>query len=995
MIVIDPVHYVLIGLLHFAQKSVTIKQLVTPPSGKRTSMNHVRFFTLVLTVCVFNGVRAQDSNENISVQKIYDKAPHSAFTDLIRWNDRFYCAFRTGSGHVPGENGEDGKVQLISSVDGNSWTEVATIELDSVDLRDPKLSITPTNRLMILMGGSYYDGTKLLKRIPKVAFVEPNGQLTDVIDIQIDDSIKGPNDWLWRVTWKQGQGFGVVYQNVGNKWGLHLVSTIDGINFKKIQSFSLPNRPNEATVRFAESGEMWIVVRNEGGNQFGHLGICSNSKDLPFEEWNFDDWQWRRIKTRLGGPNMIQLPEGPWILGTRKYLKSGAKTMLGVLGRNASFREMIEFPSGGDTSYPGMLVYDNQLWVSYYSSHESRSSIYLAKVSVDTIRQQIDEEMPFGADFPNLESKSTGEWWKIKEGGLLVPRDQVIGFAVYAHDRGILKLSAQFYPLKPEEAREVRLEFKQDGEWKEVAKQPIHELGWSAHFRLENWDNSKDVEYRLRHGEKAQFVGLIRKDPIDKEEIVVGSLSCNSSRTPGPRPQIIENLKKIDPDFLFFAGDQSYHHTQHTFGWLEWGVQFRDVLRNRPVVAIPDDHDVGQANIWGENGKKATNPSGPSGGFFYPAKYVNMVQRCQTWHLPDPFDPTPIERGIGVYYTRLRVGGIDFAIIEDRKFKSGPLGKIPKMGPRPDHINDPGYDRKAVDLPGLKLLGDRQLKFLNAWSQDWTGAEMKCVLSQTAFCGAVHLHGKKDNRLLADLDSNAWPQTGRNKALTELRRCWATHLCGDQHLSVVVKHGIESPRDGPYGFTSPAIVNTIYGRWWHPEDEKPGKNSLEGSPLPWTGDYQDGLGNHIHMMAYANPEDVSDQLKRADGFGIARFNKKNRTIKFECWPRFAEGIDTDENQFPGWPITIDQHDNDGRIAAAWLPEISVSGIENPVVQVIDESQDEILFTVRMKTNKFRLPVYSSGNYTVKIGRDKPDLKSISGISSVNEGSDASLSISID
>ncbi len=112
-------------------------------------------------------------------------------------------------------------------------------------------------------------------------------------------------------------------------------------------------------------------------------------------------------------------------------------------------------------------------------------------------------------------------------------------------------------------------------------------------------------------GEAAQFDGLIRKDPIDKQVIVVGNLSCNSSRTPGPRPQMIENLIKLDPDLLFFAGDQSYHHTEHTYGWLEFGIQFRDVLKNRPVITIPDDHDVGQANIWGENGKQATNSAGP------------------------------------------------------------------------------------------------------------------------------------------------------------------------------------------------------------------------------------------------------------------------------------------------------------------------------------------------------------------------------------------------
>ena len=588
-----------------------------------------------------------------------------------------------------------------------------------------------------------------------------------------------------------------------------------------------------------------------------------------------------------------------------------------------------------------------------------------------------DAELPFPG-FPKLETKSTGEWWKIKNRGLNVPRDQVIAFALYTHDHGVLKMTAQLYPLMPNESRDVRLEFKNGNQWEVVDTQTVYELGWSAHFRIENWDDTKDVVYRVRHGENAAFEGLIRKDPIDKDEIVIGNLSCNSSRTPGPRPKMIENLKLQDPDLLFFAGDQSYHHTEHTFGFIEWGIQFRDIIRDRPVITIPDDHDVGQGNIWGENGKKAKTPAGPDGGFFYPAKFVNMVQRCQTWHLPDPYDAKTIERDITVYYTNLRVGGIDFAILEDRKFKSGPEGKIPKMGPRPDHINDPSYDRKAVDVDGLKLLGDRQLQFLNAWSQDWTGAEMKCALSQTAFCGAVHLHGQPTNRLLADLDSNAWPQKGRNKALTEIRRAWAPHLCGDQHLSVVVKHGIENQRDGPYGFTSPAIVNTIYGRWWHPEDEKAGPNPVPNSPLPWTGDFLDGLGNKIHMMAYANPEDRTDETKRADGYGLCRFNKKDRTIQIECWHRFADVRDGDAAQFPGWPITIKMEDNDGREPVGWLPELEVRGTDKPVVQVIHESSGEILYTVRAKSNRFRPPVYKAGKYTVRVGKEKPDGATLAG-----------------
>ncbi|MDF1657752.1 MAG: hypothetical protein P1U58_09070 [Verrucomicrobiales bacterium] len=609
--------------------------------------------------------------------------------------------------------------------------------------------------------------------------------------------------------------------------------------------------------------------------------------------------------------------------------------------------------------------------------------------------------LPFGEEFPMLEKASSGEWWKQptnqlegtnsagkdKKGrapkrliNLNVPREDVIAFTLYTQDRGVLKLSAQLYPLFADESREVLLELKNGDQWKAAATEEVLFPGWSAHFRIEDWDGTKDVAYRVSHGENAIYEGLIRKDPIDKDEIVVGSLSCDSSRTKGDRPSIRKNLLIHDPDVLFFAGDQTYHHTEHTAGWIEWGLRYRELTKNRPTITIPDDHDIGQGNLWGQGGRKTEIVQGHEGGYFYHPEYVNMVQRQQTWHLPDAFDPTPVDQGINVYYTNLRIGGIDFAILEDRKFKSGPSGKIPEMGPRPDHINDPAYDRSAVDLPGLVLLGDRQLTFLDEWGQDWSGAEMKAVLSQTAFCGAVHIHGQPDNRLLADLDSNAWPQTGRNKALSAIRRVWGTHLCGDQHLAVAVQHGIENWGDGPFAFTNPAIVNTIYGRWWHPEDEKAGPNPLPDSPLPWTGEYEDGLGNKITMLAYANPEDRTDEKKRSDGYGIARYNKVDRTITFECWDRYAD-VSEGKGQFPGWPMTIKMEDNDGREVTHTLPEVTFEEADS-VVQVINDADGDILYTVRAKGDSFLPTVYAPGKYTVKIGQDKPETVKLEGVDAI-------------
>ena len=435
-----------------------------------------------------------------------------------------------------------------------------------------------------------------------------------------------------------------------------------------------------------------------------------------------------------------------------------------------------------------------------------------------------------------------------------VPRDEVVAFALYTHDHGVLKLSAQLYPLRPDEPREARLEFRRDGQWTEVMRAPVLTPGWNAHFRVEGWDDTHDVAYRVRHGDRAAFEGPIRRDPRDKDVIVVANMSCNSSRTTGLRPEILENLKAQDPDLLFFAGDQTYRHTEHTAGWIEFGLQFRDIIRDRPTVTIPDDHDVGHPNLWGENGKRSTLSGNADGGYFYPVDYVNLVQRQQTWHLPDPVDPAPDR----AWDHRLLHQTSASAASTSRFSKTGssrpgPPARSLAWALVPITSTIRRMTRNPIDLPGLVLLGDRQHKFLREWGEDWTGAEVKAVLSQTAFCGAVHMHGRRDNRLLADLDCNGWPQTPRDRALEEIRRVRAVHLCGDQHLAVVVKHGIQEFGDGPYAFTSPALVNTIYGRWWHPLDEKPGPNPVPDSPLPWTGDFKDGLGNRISMMAYANP----------------------------------------------------------------------------------------------------------------------------------------------
>ena len=567
-----------------------------------------------------------------------------------------------------------------------------------------------------------------------------------------------------------------------------------------------------------------------------------------------------------------------------------------------------------------------------------------------------------------------------------VSRDKVICFALYTVQNNILKLTAQLYPLQPGEDREVRLEIKEGGKWKQVAQTQVIEQGWTAPFRVENWDCTEDAEYRVAHGKNAHYTGIIRKDPTDKDVIVVAAFTGNSiyPKHGGdiPKDDIVRNIEKLKPDLLFFSGDQVYDHFQHYAYWLKFGRDFGQIIRSIPTVTIPDDHDVGHANLWGAGGKVSHTRAGHDGGYAAPVEYVKEVERAQTSHLPDPYDPTPIERGIGVYYTALTVGNVSFAIIEDRKFKSGPQGLVPQQGPRPDHVTDPSYDPKTVDVPGATLLGERQLKFLSEWATDWQDCDMKCVLSQTAFCGGAHLHGSRNNRLIADLDSNGWPQTGRNKALAEIRKAFAFMICGDQHLGTIIHHGIDNWNDAGYSLCVPSIAN-LYLRWWVPLE--PGKNREPGRP-EYTGEFLDGLGNKITMLAVANPspEENHDKLTtRAAGFGVAKFNTKTREITIECWPRNVDIASPDAKQYPGWPRTIQQQDNYGREAVAYLPTIEVAGMTNPVIQVIDESNDEIVYTLRINGTSYRPKVFKKGKYTVKVGQQGTDkMKTLTQVSSL-------------
>jgi alkaline phosphatase D len=225
-----------------------------------------------------------------------------------------------------------------------------------------------------------------------------------------------------------------------------------------------------------------------------------------------------------------------------------------------------------------------------------------------------------------------------------------------------------------------------------------------------------------------------------------------------------------------------------------------------------------------------------------PVEWVKAVERTQTGHLPDAVDPAPLESGIGVYFTKMTWGGVPMAILEDRKWKSGPGAVLPKGA------KNAQLAAEAVDPPGASLLGGRQEKFLGEWAAATREEPLRLVFSQTIFCKG-HTHtGPTLNRNHFDWDSNGWPRSGRQRALQPLKGNRTLMLHGDQHLGLLVRHGIEEWNDGPWAFMVPGTANGWPRAWW-PEDGR------------IAGDFTDPFGNKFSVLAAANPEKGSNTLK--------------------------------------------------------------------------------------------------------------------------------------
>ncbi len=180
------------------------------------------------------------------------------------------------------------------------------------------------------------------------------------------------------MTWHEGKAYGVSYPASQGSPDLALLVSDDGLTYKPlVPKLYGVGFPNETTLRFDPSGTCYALVRrDQGGNQ-------PYSAVLGISRGDYTQWQWHDLGPEFnafGGPNLIQLPTGVWLAAGRMH-QGGVHTALCYLDvTNHTMTKLLKLPSGGDTSYPGLVWHNDLLYLSYYSSHEGKTSIYLAKV---------------------------------------------------------------------------------------------------------------------------------------------------------------------------------------------------------------------------------------------------------------------------------------------------------------------------------------------------------------------------------------------------------------------------------------------------------------------------------------------------------------------------------------------------------------------------------------------------------------------------------------
>jgi hypothetical protein len=320
-----------------------------------------------------------------NIRRAFHNGEHNAFTDLTWFQGRIYLAFRScPDGHMifPTPTVR----VLVSENLGADWREVHRFSAPQRDVRDPHFLIFQ-GRLFVYSGAWYCgDGPPEAR--------EANDMLGYAAVSSDGERWEGPyalegtyGHYIWRAAEFGGKAYlcgrrkkGFVKTPVTSDEGRRITESAmlesdDGLIWRT-RGFFQQEWGNETAFQFASDGTVTAIARTLKNAQ-----LCRSQP--PYQEWTRTD-----LGRFIGGPLLAHW-QGRWVVGGRHMTPAElAVTALYWLENNA-LEEIARLPSGGDTSYPGLVeLPSGNALVSWYSTHEKDAAgnpftaVYLAELAM-------------------------------------------------------------------------------------------------------------------------------------------------------------------------------------------------------------------------------------------------------------------------------------------------------------------------------------------------------------------------------------------------------------------------------------------------------------------------------------------------------------------------------------------------------------------------------------------------------------------------------------
>ncbi len=314
----------------------------------------------------------------VEVHKIWTPDRHCMSTDLVRYRGQWFCRFQNRNPSL-GET----QISIIHSKDGRSWKSAAM--LSKAGFPSSRFTVKSNEHLMLFSAVRSGD--------PKAKDRSIGWSSQDGFDwTAYEPTIEG-DFRLSRMAWHEDRWFGVAEGHKTRRSTTSLVTTTDGKTFKT-------HVPDFPTGLFYEPS----IVFSQRDTAFCLLSMWRNAEQIkPHAQVGsavspYRKWSWKQLDEWLVDPNMIVLPDNRLVVAGRKYdpstslafRKLSQITLWSLEPVSGKLTEMLSLRSGSDLftcGSPGLVWYDDHLWISYNSSHElnsskSRTLIYLAKVKL-------------------------------------------------------------------------------------------------------------------------------------------------------------------------------------------------------------------------------------------------------------------------------------------------------------------------------------------------------------------------------------------------------------------------------------------------------------------------------------------------------------------------------------------------------------------------------------------------------------------------------------